>query len=125
MKFLTTILLSLTICSGCASTGFFMAKAHVVLLTEAYEPKPAGSKIEIHITNKPTQAYTEFAKITCRDTNDKWCIEQITRKALQIGADAIIITGKAGTTGVGIPMGYATYVATETYGMSAVAIKYK
>jgi hypothetical protein len=125
MKNILYPLLLLFFFSGCASTGFLMSRAQVVLFAEAYQAKPADSKIDIYITNKPTQEYSEFAKITCRDTNDKWCIEQISKKALQIGADAIIIAGKAGSAGVGIPIGNTTYVATENYGMTAIAIKYK
>jgi hypothetical protein len=56
---------------------------------------------------------------------DKWNLEQITKKAREIGADGIIIMGKAGTLGVGIPIGTLNYVVTEEYGMTAVAIKYK
>ncbi len=42
------------------------------------------------MTNKPAVEYIEFAQITCKDTNDKWSLEQITKKAREIGADAII-----------------------------------
>ena len=77
------------------------------------------------MTNKPTQEYEEFAQITFGDTNDKWSLEQITKKAREIGSDGINIIGKAGTSGVGIPMGTSTYVVSEEYGMTAVAIKYK
>lgn len=102
-----------------------MAKAKVTLFGETYPPKDEGAKIDVFVTNKPTQEYNEFAQITCRDTNDKWSLEQITKKAIEIGADAIIIIGKAGSSGVGIPMGYSTYVVSEEYGMTAIAIKYK
>lgn len=77
------------------------------------------------MTNKPTQEYVEFAKITCGDTSDKWSLEQINKKARDIGADGIIIIGKAGTSGVGVPIGNSTYIVNEEYGMTAVAIKYK
>ena len=109
----------------CASTGFLMAKPKVTLFGETYPPKDEGSKIDVFMTNKPTQEYLEFARITCKDTNDKWSLEQITKKAREIGADGIIIVGKAGSTGVGIPMGYSTYVVSEEYGFTAIAIKYK
>jgi hypothetical protein len=119
------LLTSLLILTRCASTGFLMAKPKVTLFGETYPTKDEGTKIDIFMTNKPTQEYIEFAKITCKDTNDKWSLEQITKKALEIGADGIIIIGKAGATGVGIPMGYSTYVVSEEYGMTAIAIKYK
>lgn len=119
------LLTSLLILTRCASTGFLMAKPKVTLFGETYPPKDEGTKIDIFMTNKPTQEYIEFAKITCKDTNDKWSLKQITKKALEIGADGIIIIGKAGATGVGIPMGNSTYVVSEEYGMTAIAIKYK
>lgn len=109
----------------CASTGFLMAKPKVTLFGETYPKKNAETKIDVFMTNKPTIEYIEFAQITCKDTNDKWSLEQITKKAREIGADAIIIVGKAGSAGVGIPMGNTTYVVSEEYGMTAIAIKYK
>ena len=102
-----------------------MAKPKVILFGNTYSQKEAGMPIDVYMTNRPTQEYVEFAKISIRDTNDKWCLEQISKKACEIGADAIIIIGKAGSSGVGIPMGYSTYVVSEEYGMTAVAIKYK
>jgi hypothetical protein len=107
------------------STGFLMAKPELTLFGETYPPKDEGTKIDIFITNKPTQEYVELAIITCNDTNDNWSLEQITKKAREIGADGIIIVGKTGVTGVGIPMGYSTYVVSGEYGMTAIAIKYK
>jgi hypothetical protein len=110
---------------GCASTGFLMAKPKVTMFGNAYPPKNNNATIDIYITAKPTQEYIEFARITIGDTNDKWCLEQITKKAREIGADAVIIIGKAGSHGVGIPIGYSAYVVSEEYGMTAIAIKYK
>lgn len=121
--FIIYLLISTLIISSCASTGFLMAKAKVTLFGDSYPPKSEDAKIDVY--NKPTQEYVEFAQITCGDTNDKWSLEQITKKAREIGADGIIIIGKAGTSGVGIPMGTSTYVVSEEYGMTAVAIKYK
>jgi len=110
---------------GCASTGFLMAKPKVTMFGNAYPPKSENATIDVYMTTKPTQEYIEFARITIGDTNEKWCIEQITKKAREIGADAVIIIGKAGSYGVGIPLGYSAYVVSEEYGMTAVAIKYK
>jgi len=111
--------------TGCATTGFLMAKARVTLFGDTYPPKDKEIKIDIFVTNRPTQQYIEFAQITCKDTNEKWSLQQITEKASEIGADGIIIIGKSGTSGVGIPLGYSTYVVSEGYGMTAIAIKYK
>lgn len=123
--FIIYLLISALIVSSCASTGFLMAKAKVTLFGDSYPPKNEDAKIDVYMTNKPKQEYVEFAQITCRDTNDKWSLEQITKKARKIGADGIIIIGKAGASGVGIPMGNLAYVVSEEYGMNAVAIKYK
>lgn len=125
LGFIIYFLVSALIISSCASTGFLMAKAHVTLFGETYPAKSEDAKIDVYMTNKPTQEYIEFAQITCRDTNDNWSLEQITKKAREIGADGIFIIGKAGTSGVGIPMGTSTYVVSQDYGMTAVAIKYK
>lgn len=116
---------SILLISGCASTGFLMAKPKVTLLGNTYPKKNERAVIDVYVTNKPTQEYVEFAQITCKDTNDKWNLEQILKKARELGADAVLIIGKAGSSGVGIPIGYLTYVVSEGYGMTAIAIKYK
>ncbi len=123
--FLILLLVSAFLFSRCASTGFLMAKAKVTLFGNSYPPKNEGDKIDVYMTNTPTQKYIEFAQIICRDTNDNWSLNQITKKAREIGADGIIIIGKAGSSGLGFPMGNSTYVVSEEYGMTAVAIKYK
>jgi hypothetical protein len=87
--------------------------------------KDANAVIDVYRTNRPAKEYVEFIQITCKDTKDKWCLEQITQKAREIGADAIVIIDKAGSYGVGIPMGYSAYVVNEEYGMTAIAIRYK
>lgn len=119
------LLTTLILMARCASTGFLMAKPKATVFGETYPLKEEGEKIDIFITNKPTKEYIEFAQITCKDSNDNWNLEQITKKACEIGADGIIIIGNAGSTGVGIPMGYSTYVVSKEYGMTAIAIKYK
>ncbi len=124
-RFIIYLLVSALIMSGCATTGFLMAKAKVSLLGESYPAKSEEAKIDVYITNKPTQEYVEFAQITCGDTNDKWSLEQISKKAREIGADGIILIGKTGTSGVGVPIGNLTYIVSEEYGMTAIAIKYK
>lgn len=123
--FIIFLIVSALLFSSCASTGFLMAKAKVTLFGDSFPPKDEDAKIDVYMTNKPTQEYIEFAQITCGDTDDNWSLEQITKKAREIGADGIIIIGKAGTSGVGIPMGTLTYVVSEDYGMTAIAIKYK
>lgn len=109
----------------CASTGFLMAKPKVTLFGDKYPPKDNTEDIDVFFTGKPTSEYIEFAKITCGDTSDKWNLEQIKKKAGEIGADGVIILGKTGTTGVGIPIGNSVYVVDSDYGMTAIAVKYK
>lgn len=118
---LLLFLTSLFIATSCASNGFLMAKPEVTLFGETYPAKSESEKIDIYYTSKPTIDYIEFAKITCGDTSDKWSIEQISKKAREIGADAIIIVGNAGNYGIG----NSAYVVNESYGITAVAIKYK
>lgn len=121
--YLILIIFTVLLFSQCASTGFLMAKAKVTLFGDTFPAKDEDAKIDIFMTNKPNQEYIEFAQITCGDTNDKWSLKQITKKALEIGADGIIIIGKAGSSGVGIPVGNSTYVVSEEYGMTAVALQ--
>ena len=94
-------------------------------MNETYPPKAEGTKLDVFMTTKPSKDYIEIAKITCKDTDDNWSLNQITKKALEIGADGIIILGNAASSGVGIPIGNSTYVFSEEYGMTAIAIKYK
>jgi hypothetical protein len=119
------VVIILPLVYSCASTGFLMGKAKVTMLTDAYPPKEEHTTIDAYITTTPTQQYIELAKIICKDTSDEWCMQQIKKKARKIGADAIIILGKADSYGVGIPIGSFMYVENESYGMSAIAIKYK
>src|SRR5690625_266569 len=123
--FIIYLLISTLIISSCASTGFLMAKAKVTQFGDSYPQKSEEAKIDVYMTNKPTQEYVEFAQITCGDTNDMCRLEQITKKYREIAAEEIIIIGKAGISGVGIPMSTSIYVVSEEYGMTAVAIKYK
>src|SRR5690606_30556539 len=111
--------------AGCASTGFLMAKPQVNLFGQTYPPKDDEATIDVFMTSKPTQEFIEIAQITVKDTSDKWSLDQIKKKARELGADGVIIIGKAGSYGVGIPMGLTTYVENEEYGMTAIAIKYK
>jgi len=118
-------LLSLLFCS-CASNGFLMAKAKVNLYETTYSAKDENTHIDIYRTQKPEIKYIEIGEITCADTNDDWALKQILIKAREIGADGIVILGKAGTYGVGVPVGdIMVYSGSESYGITAIAIKYK
>ncbi|MBQ9207534.1 MAG: hypothetical protein IJ158_12605 [Treponema sp.] len=110
---------------SCQSNGFLMGKAKVTMLTEeTYSAKTEDAQIDVYYTNRPNKNYIELAQITCEDTEDDWCLKQIKIKAREIGADGIIILGKAASAGVGVPVGNMYFVSDEAYGMKAIAIKY-
>jgi hypothetical protein len=111
--------------TGCASTGFLMEKAKVTLFGEIYPFKEADEKIDIYLTALPMQEYIEFAQIICAASDDDWCIKQIKIEALKIGADGVIITGRVGSSGAGVPVGGIIVTSNRQYGMKAIAIKYK
>src|SRR5690606_11561648 len=104
--------------SGCASTGFLMAKPEVTLFGETYPPKDEETQIDVFMTNKPSQEYLEIAQIIVKDTSEKWCLDQIKKKARELGADGIVILGKAGSYGVAFPSQYSTFILNEEYGMT-------
>ena len=125
IKYLTLMLMILFLSISCASTGFLMAKPNVVMYTELYSPKTKDASIDVYQTAKPDKEYIEIAKISCGDTDDSWNMKQIMIKAREIGADGIIIVGKAGkVTGV-VPVGEMLFAADEAYGIVAIAIVYK
>lgn len=77
--------------------------------------------VDVYTTNKPTQNYYELAELTSNSSDKAWNMEHIIDKAKELGADAVIVTGSVGVVG-----GYNGYsVATEEYGIKAIAIKYK
>jgi len=119
------IIVIMTNLIGCASTGFLMAKPKVTLYGQTYPAKDPDEQVDVFNTYKPDREYTEIAQITCGDTDDSWSMKQILIKAREIGADAIIITGRSGSYGVGVPIGNMAYAVAEGYGISAIAIKYK
>lgn len=127
MKYRTlfTLMLAIAILPACASTGFLMAKPKVTPFGQTYSAKRPDEKVDVYNTSRPDREYVEIARISCGDTDDSWNMKQILTKAREIGADAIIITGRSGSYGVGVPIGNTAFVTAEGYGMTAVAIKYK
>jgi precorrin isomerase len=97
-----------------------MAKPEVVIYGNAYPPKNEDETIDVYTTILPSQKYIEFAQIVCRDTEDTWNMKQILNEARKIGADGIIVIGKAGSYAVGS----SYYVSSKQYGITAIAIKY-
>jgi hypothetical protein len=105
--------------SGCATAEFTAYR-------EVFQPKPSDAKVDVYHTVLPKLEYVEIGMISCSDTDDNWNIKQVVKKAREIGADAIIILGRVGTYGAGIPVGNTmVYGADEGYGIRSVAIRYK
>ncbi|MBQ0051140.1 MAG: hypothetical protein KBT11_03645 [Treponema sp.] len=125
MKCFLVLLFVCMFVTGCQSNGFLMGKAQSTLINDSYPPKSFDAEIDVYVSNKPEQKYIEIAMISCLDTNDDWCLKELKRKARELGADAIIILGKAGKENVGIPVGNMFYFVDEQYGLKGVAIKYK
>ncbi len=123
-KALATIMLMIGL-TGCASTGFLMAKPKVAVYGQTYPAKNTDAKVDVFNTAKPDREYTEIAQITCGDTDDSWNMKQRLMKAREIGADAIIVVGKSGSYSVGVPIGNMAYAVAKGYGISAISIKYK
>lgn len=98
---------------GCASP-------QVLMMRGPFEAKKKDANIEVFQTAKPQKPYVEIAQISCGDTDDKYNLEQIKVKAREVGADAIIITGKVGNAGYTS----GNTITSESYGLSSVAIKY-
>lgn len=111
--------------TGCASTGFFMARPKAIVYGDSLPPRAADSSIDVYVTSKPEKAYIEIAQISCEDTDDDWCIKQLKIKAREIGAEGLIIIGPAGYYGIGTSLGSVLVSSSDGYGMIAIAIKYK
>ena len=127
------LLYIICVISGCASTGFLMAKPKVTMLGEAGIPKSPMANIDIYYTNTPDNKYEEIAIIKVGDTDDDWNLKQIKIKAREIGADGAIIIGRPGSYVYVTNMGTSTdsfstssgIGAGEGYDIEAVAIRYK
>jgi len=109
--------LILTLCCGCASTGFLMASPKVTLFSTAYPPKPPDSTIDVYRASRPQRDFIELAEISCGDTDDDWNMRQIMLKAREIGADGVIILGQSGSYGLGVPIGNMVCATQQGYGI--------
>ena len=117
MKQFILLVLAVGTSASCAS---MMAKADFMPFHQGkFNPKGNNASIEI-LATKPRKDYIELGLITCRDTDDKWDMDQAVKKAKEVGADAILITKKDYLAGV------TPFIGTPfNYGIEAVAIKYK
>jgi hypothetical protein len=109
--------------SGCISSLYLKNDPLVVMFTDAYPAKDAQAIIDIYLTQSPPQPYVELAMITSRYADDATCLVQIKNKAVEMGADAVIIIGKAGLYG-SRSSSRGSY-SGNGYGMRAVAIRYE
>jgi hypothetical protein len=117
--------LAIAVSSLCAVV-FGCAMPEVTFYGVTYPSKPLDAQIDVYQTALPQREYVEIAMISCGDTDDNWNMKQILEQAREIGADAIIIRGRVGTYGVGVPVGtQMVYGVSEGYGITAVAIRYK
>lgn len=118
MKRIGCFLIMSLLFMGCAT-------AEIVMYHDSFHPKDPNCQIDVYDTVMPTKEYIEIARISCADTNDSWNMKQIKKKAREIGADAIIMKGRVGSFGMGVPSGNMVIASAENYGIIAIAIKYK
>jgi len=86
-----------------------------------YPPRDSTAVIEVFQSRVPGRPYIEIARIQVGDTDDDWSLRQIRRKARELGADAVIITGRVGS----FVVGSAAVAAGENYGLAAIAIRFR
>lgn len=102
---------------GCAT----MAKPKV----QVYQQHAPTSQVDVWQTKAPDRPYTEIGRIEVGDTDDNYCMAQIVEQGKAMGADGVVIVGRAGSQAVAIPVGGMVYAQSGEYGLVAVAIKYK
>lgn len=116
MPFLALLLAFL---AGC------MATPKVIRFGPSFGSKSPNAPVEVFQTRVPDRPYQEIALISVGDTDDDYCMEQILLKARELGADAVILKGRVGTTAVAVPVGGMALASGSDYGLSAIAIRYK
>jgi hypothetical protein len=109
--------------SGCISSMYLKNDPLVVMFTDVYPARSTQGIIDIYLTQAPSRPYVELAMITSRYADEATCLVQIRNKASEMGADAIIIIGKAGLYG-SRSSSRGSY-SGNGYGMRAVAIRYE
>ena len=123
MKHTLLCLAALLFC-GCATLLTHTPEV-VMFGAGGHPPKADDAAVEVFVTNKPVREYVEFAQITCAEPNDGKCLELVRAKAREIGADAIILTGKArSSSSERMGVNDVKYTTNEEYGIVAIAIKY-
>jgi ABC-type branched-subunit amino acid transport system substrate-binding protein len=86
---------------------------------------PPTEFIQVFKTARPDESYIEIAELTIKDSNGSKSMNRIIAKAKELGADGVIIIGSAGESGGAVPIGNIIYMESGSYGIKAIAIKYK
>ena len=102
-----------------------MAAPKVVRFGPTFESRSPNAPVEVFQTRLPDRPYIEVASISVGDTDEEYCMEQTLLKAREVGADAVILKGRVGTTAVAVPVGGVAYAVGNEYGLSAIAIRFK
>ena len=110
----TMILIMLAMLVGCATPT-------VIKYGPTYMARNINDNIDVYSASSPDRPFIEIAKITCSGSDNDHNMLQIKNRALEMGADAIILLDEQRTAIVPIGWAYTTY----KYGLAAIAIKYK
>ena len=102
-----------------------MASPKVMRFGPSFDSKSPNAAVEVFQTHVPDRPYQEIALISVGDTDDDYCMEQVLLKARELGADAVILKGRVGTTAAAVPVGGMALASGRDYGLSAIAIRYK
>ena len=68
---------------GCASTHYLASSS------ETYSPT---SRAAVYLWDKPDRPYTELGRIRVKAHSDTGMLERFNQKAMEIGADGVLIT---------------------------------
>jgi hypothetical protein len=100
--------------------------ATVTMYSDPFPVTKTASEIEVYRTTKPDRAYIEIGEIKCSSSSESICLNKIKKKASELGAEAIIITGSASTETKTQTLQYGLTASTsKDIGLKAIAIKYK
>jgi hypothetical protein len=86
------------------------APTKVMMCGERFPPRAEDAPPDVYRTKAPDREYIEIAEISCGDTSDKYSMNQVQVKARELGADWIIILGKAITSHAGAPTENMFYI---------------
>jgi len=87
------------------ASALFAPAIFTPYINQKFEPKPLNAEIEI-FNVPPQKAYIEIGEIKAYGIPEKTRIEKITKKAKEIGADAIIIKERKEDATIAIAIRY-------------------